>query len=91
MMSTAPTSSGRHPVSESFFYCPSLTATDVNATLTGDEARHVSGARRLRAGELVTLFNGQGLTVTAELVAIRDRGLTADFRVLDRHHLPRPA
>lgn len=76
-------------MTESFFYCPSLNTTDANATLTGDEARHVGGARRLRAGERVTLFNGQGLTAAAELVAIRDRGLTADFRVLDRQQLPR--
>lgn len=77
-------------MSESFFYCPSLTVTDVNATLTGDEARHVSGARRLRAGDRVTLFNGHGLTAAAELTAFRDRGLTADFRVLDRQQQPRP-
>ncbi len=77
-------------MSESFFYCPSLNATDVNTTLTGDEARHVSGARRLRVGERVTLFNGHGLTAMAELVAIRDRGLTVDFRVLDRQQQPRP-
>lgn len=77
-------------MSESFFYCPSLTVTDVNITLTGDEARHASSARRLGAGDRVTLFNGHGLTAAAELTAIRDRGLTADFRILDRQQQPRP-
>ena len=37
----------------------------MNATLTGDEARHASGARRLRPGDRVTLFNGHGLTAGA--------------------------
>jgi len=90
MMSIAPTSTGRHRVSEPFFYCPSLNETDGNATLTGGEARHAGGARRLRPGDRVTLFNGHGLTAVAELVAIRGRGLTADFHVREHHHQPPP-
>lgn len=89
-MSIAPTSSGRHRVSEPFFYCPSLNETNGNATLTGHEVRHAGGARRLRPGDRVTLFNGHGLTAAAELVAIRERGLIADFHIRERHHQPPP-
>ena len=89
-MFIVPISSARRPVSDPFFYCPSLAEADVNATLTGDEARHASGARRLRPGDRVTLFNGHGLTAGAELVAFGERGMTADFRVQDRHQQPVP-
>jgi 16S rRNA (uracil1498-N3)-methyltransferase len=78
-------------VSETFFYCPSLQETDTRATLTGDEARHASGARRLRPGDRVTLFDGRGLTASAELAEVRDRGLSVEFQVREHHRQPAPA
>jgi len=75
-------------MNDAYFYYPSLNETEPAVTLTGDEARHLSGARRLRPGERVTLFNGQGLLATAEILALHDRGRTADLRILDASRIP---
>jgi 16S rRNA (uracil1498-N3)-methyltransferase len=42
------------------FYCADL-PTEGIATLVGDEAHHLSRVRRVQPGEIVELFNGQGM------------------------------
>jgi 16S rRNA (uracil1498-N3)-methyltransferase len=77
-------------VSEPFFYFADLSAAGEQVTLTGDEAQHAAGARRLRAGETLVLFDGHGLSATATLVALRDRGRELDLRLGERHAKPPP-
>ena len=55
------------------FYAPGPW-TEGKAQLEGDEARHLARVRRVESGELVNLFDGQGRSATAEVIAIaRDR------------------
>lgn len=45
-----------------------------NPALTGDEARHVSQVLRMRAGDTVVVFDGQGRRSSAEILSVsRDR------------------
>ncbi len=53
------------------FYIESLTSGLIE--LSGDEARHASGARRLRVGDGVELFNGLGGVAAAEITEISSR------------------
>lgn len=68
-------------MSDPFFYYADLATAGEQVTLTGDEAQHAAGARRLRAGETLVLFDGRGLSAPATLVALRDRGRTLDLRL----------
>lgn len=76
-------------MSEPFFYFSNLAAAGDRATLTGEEAQHAVGARRLRAGDALVLFDGRGLTARATLVAVRERGRALDLR-LGEHPAHRP-
>lgn len=76
-----------HGVSLPRFYHPQL-ATD-ERTLDPAEARHAAGARRLRAGERVVLFDGQGREADAEL--LHAAGATMTVRVHAVRTVPRAA
>lgn len=55
------------------FHLPSTEWNDSPA-LTGDEARHVSQVLRMKAGETVVVFDGQGRRAPAEILSVsRDR------------------
>lgn len=55
-----------------FFLPPEAWSQD--SALTGDEARHLSQVLRAKAGDCVTVFDGQGRRATAEIVSVsRDR------------------
>jgi len=55
------------------FLLPS-NAWDHDPALTGDEARHLSQVLRIRPGDTVTVFDGQGRRADAEILATgRDR------------------
>lgn len=51
------------------FYCPAPLGEDLRLTLPEEVARHAVGALRLKPGEKVTLFNGDG----AEYAAILEK------------------
>lgn len=56
------------------FFSPTAAADTPDFTLDGDEARHLARVRRVRKGELVELFDGQGFAISAEVVAVlKDR------------------
>jgi 16S rRNA (uracil1498-N3)-methyltransferase len=63
------------------FYCPLPLHVDGVVTLPDAVARHAIGALRLRDGEAVTLFNGDG----AEYAGILRTGGRASVRLLARH------
>ncbi|NJR42936.1 MAG: 16S rRNA (uracil(1498)-N(3))-methyltransferase, partial [Akkermansiaceae bacterium] len=51
------------------FYLPPFDWQE-NATLTGDEARHISQVLRMKAGESIIVFDGQGRRAAAEISTI---------------------
>ena len=55
--------------------------------LEGEEARHASRVLRIRAGEVITVSDGAGTVVRAEVV---DAGVPLSARVLDRWADPAP-
>jgi 16S rRNA (uracil1498-N3)-methyltransferase len=58
-----------------WLFAPAMPAEGGTHWLSRDEARHATGARRLRAGDEVTLFDGRGSTASATLGhARRDDG-----------------
>ena len=59
------------------FYFPQLTTTNTTVDLQGDEVRHIVGARRLKVGDELLLFNGKGLIADAEIAEILKYRLTA--------------
>lgn len=61
---------------------------DAGATVEIDreEARHAFGARRLSAGDLVTLFDGRGTVAHARLLGERSRRGDALVEVVDRSY-----
>lgn len=63
---------------------------DAGATVEIDreEARHAFGARRLGAGDLVTLFDGRGTIAHARLLGERSRRGDALVEVVDLTHAP---
>ena len=67
------------------FYCPTPLQADTVVTLPDTVARHAIGALRLRDGETVTLFNGDG----HEYVGILTTHGHASVRLLVRHALER--
>jgi 16S rRNA (uracil1498-N3)-methyltransferase len=69
------------------FYHPTLQAGDLD--LGADEARHATGARRLRPGDAVVLFDGIGHEADAQLVGIDSRRVLA--RIEGIRSVPRSA
>ncbi len=61
-------------MSQRFFL--SQTPTDDTATLAGDEARHLSRVMRVRAGDPVELFDGQGTSWSATVTCIERNEVT---------------
>lgn len=73
-------------MSEARFFAPDLEATVI--VLTGPEAAHLRDARRLGVGQTVTLFDGRGGQVRAEILTLaRDR---VELRPHWREHRGRP-
>ena len=52
------------------FYFPDLTNTDRFIELGGNEVRHIAGSRRLKVGDVLCLFNGDGLVADVEISGI---------------------
>jgi len=66
-------SQGEHSRDENRFFMEQLPLSDGEFELDGDEAAHIAGSRRMRAGEAVTLFDGSGWDVNATIVDRRAR------------------
>ena len=77
-------------MSEPLFYCRDLPAVGETVILTGDEARHAAGARRLHVGDLLQLFDGHGAAARAELEAIDRHGKKLSARLMKRCTEPPP-
>lgn len=74
--------------SQGRFFVSELPSGDEEFTISGPEAAHAGGSRRLSAGDSLTLFDGSGWDVTVEIVAVGKRSLTV--RPVSRRHVGRP-
>src|SRR5688572_4169822 len=77
-------------MSEPRFYCETLPAPGEVARLHGDEARHAAASRRLKAGDMLWLFDGRGAVARARFQALHDRGREVETVVEEKQQLPRP-
>ncbi len=90
-MSPAPDT---HAAAETFpplFYCAPLPdIVGERVTLSGDEAQHALGARRLQVNSDISLFDGQGTAARAVVTAVDRRRHTLEARLTDRCRMPAP-
>lgn len=61
-------------MSSLWLHIPAIPETGDSVAISRDEARHAFGARRLGAGDVVTLFDGHGTVAQARLTEQRTRG-----------------
>lgn len=78
-------------MNEPLFFSATLPAAGETVTLTGEEAQHAAGARRLRGGDTLWLFDGQGGLARTALLALDKRGRSVELRIEERHNAPPPA
>jgi 16S rRNA (uracil1498-N3)-methyltransferase len=74
-----------------WFHLAALPGVGEVIELAASEAAHASGARRLRPGAAVVLFDGAGTTAEATLLAGHERALAARILSQQRHVPERPA
>lgn len=73
------------------FYCAPLPdVVGERVMLTGDEANHALGARRLQMGSDIGLFDGQGTAARAVVTAVDRRRHTLEAKLTDRQRMPNP-
>lgn len=72
------------------FYCEQLPPAGEILRLHGEEARHASASRRLKAGDTLWLFDGRGGVVRVRLHALHDRGREIETIVVERQQRPPP-
>jgi len=70
-----------------FFLPPA--AWNGETCLTGDEARHLSQVMRIRVGEEIIVFDGEGVRASATVITIAKERVT--LRLGDARRLPPPA
>ncbi len=91
---TPPSSPETDVSTESFpplFYCPDLPEiVGSRALLTGDEAAHALGARRLQVHDDIGLFDGRGTAARAVVTAVDRRRKTLEAKLTDRQRMPAP-
>lgn len=78
-------------MNEPLFFINALPAAGETVVLTGEEAQHATGARRLRAGDTLWLFDGQGVLARTALLALDKRGRSVELRIEERRDAPPPA
>lgn len=71
-----------------FFIDPSCLSGD-SATITGQEARHISSVLRLKPGRTIELLDGNGMVYQAEIRAVGKSTITAKI-LRSRCHQERP-
>jgi len=75
---------------EAWFLVRPIPVVGAAALLSRDEARHATAARRLRPGDMVTLFDGRGARALARLGAKRATDGSLAVEVVQRVDVPRP-
>lgn len=77
-------------MSDPLFFCEHLPAIGDMARLHGDEARHASASRRLKAGDALWLFDGRGGMARARFHALQDRDRALEAVIEERRHVEPP-
>ncbi|UCH52782.1 MAG: 16S rRNA (uracil(1498)-N(3))-methyltransferase [Pseudomonadota bacterium] len=67
-----------------WFYCPDLDPASDRATLPATEVSHALGARRLRVGAEVSLFDGRGQVARAQIAAVNNRDRSVELQISER-------
>lgn len=75
-------------MAEPWFYHPDL-STD-RLLLAGDEAHHATATRRLRPGDALWLFDGEGGLARATIVEHKARGRELQLQIVERGSQARP-
>ena len=70
------------------FYCPELQLNDVSVELDSSEAAHAVKARRLRHGDDVRLFNGNGVSALGHLSTVERRHVVVELDSFSQHEAP---
>jgi 16S rRNA (uracil1498-N3)-methyltransferase len=65
-------------MTDAWFYLEELAAAGGRMTLDERESRHASGARRLREGERITVFDGRGRVGGATIVSASSRKIVVE-------------
>lgn len=78
-------------MNEPLFFITALPAVGETVVLTGEEAQHATGARRLRVGDVLWLFDGQGTLARTALLALDKRARSVELRIEERRDTPPPA
>ncbi len=74
-----------------WFYHPHELHPADHVRLDLDEARHATGARRLRDGQAVCLFDGCGALAIGRIAAVADRGRDVEVAIDTIQHAERAA
>jgi 16S rRNA (uracil1498-N3)-methyltransferase len=72
------------------FYAEFLPQPGERLALKGDEANHAIGARRMRVGEMLALFDGRGTHARATLTALDPRRRELEMEIVERAEAPLP-
>jgi 16S rRNA (uracil1498-N3)-methyltransferase len=73
-----------------WFYLDEIPDEKKEVVLSGNEARHATGARRLEVGSRVCLFDGNGLVAVARIQALGNRGRNPVLLLEELVRQPRP-
>ena len=73
------------------FFHPGLNNRESTIELEPSEASHAVKARRLRVGDTVRIFNGNGLSANGVLQSIERRAVTLELHEFEMHSRPEQA
>jgi 16S rRNA (uracil1498-N3)-methyltransferase len=74
-------------MSDPAFFCHELPAAGATTRLRDEEARHATAARRLKAGDVLWLFDGRGAVARARFQSLQDRGREVEVMIEERHQV----
>jgi len=76
---------------EALFYVPELASLEDAGILNTRESRHAGGARRLRDGDTINVFDGAGSVARCTIDHLDPRGRSTTFVIVERDQFPEPA
>lgn len=77
-------------MAECLFYVENLVAACESLVITGDEARHISAARRLQVGESIALTDGCGKRAAAMINEVTKSSVTVTITHVQEHSKATP-
>jgi len=75
---------------DALFHVPDLAQLEDTGTFSSEESRHVTGARRLRAGDELHVFDGAGTVARVAITQIDPRGRSTSFTLIERSRFESP-